>query len=279
MNETRVTSYVAKLVHRLGHYLVATKDLHLHVASPARVARRDGSFGIDLFECYVDSSMGNADEGRGYAGFILMSRNPLGGALAWKCILPPNGYDSTGAAELHATTTALKDTVVVRTLQQELRMGVAPVTATTIYTDAKAVTDGSHLERFRRGTRFLAAKYAMLRWGIACRAITLERVPAIHQIADIMTKPITGAEFHALRARVLGLPQDHESHGAHALRVGVLRLLRARARDGALTRNQSHGRANGQLPQGVSAGFPARQDGSSAESTAGSPDRWDGSRR
>ena len=98
-------------------------------------------------------------------------------------------------------------------------MGVAPITATTIYTDAKAVTDGPHLERFRRSTRFLAAKYAMLRWGIACRAITLERVPATHQIADIMTKPITGAEFHALRARVLGLPQDHESHGAHALRA------------------------------------------------------------
>ncbi len=102
-------------------------------------------------------------------------------------------------------------------------MGVAPIMATPIYTDAKAVTDGSHLERFRRSTRFMAAKYAMLRWGIACRAITLERVPATHQIADIMTKPLTGAAFHALRARVLGLPQNHESSSARTHRGGMLR--------------------------------------------------------
>jgi hypothetical protein len=177
--------------------------------------------------------MGNADDGRGYAGFLLMSRNPLGGALAWKCLLPPSGYDSTGAAELHAATTALKYTVAVRILQQELRMSVAPIMATPIYTDAKAVTDGPHLERFRRSTRFMAAKYAMLRWGIACRAITLDRVPAEHQIADIMTKPLTGPAFHALRERVLGLPHDHESPEAHTLRTGVLRYSRARGRAAA----------------------------------------------
>ena len=68
--------------------------------------------------------------------------------------------------------------------------------------------------------------------------------------------PITGAAFHALRARVLGLPHDHESPGAHALRVGVLRFSRARARDGALTRNQSHGRATGSSLRGCPQAFP-----------------------
>ena len=158
-------------------------------------------------------------------------------------------------------------------------MGVAPITATTIYTDAKAVTGGSHLERFRRGTRFLAAKYAMLRWGIACRAITLERVSATHQIADIMTKPITGAAFHALRARALGLPQDHESQDAHALRAGVLRFSRARA--GALTKNLPHGRATGTSPRGCSQALPlggtAPEDNGLASHTG--PRRHDESER
>ncbi len=72
----------------------------------------------------------------------------------------------------------------------------------------------------------MAAKYAMLRWGIACRAITLERVGSEDQIADIMTKPLTGPAFHALRARVLGLPHDHESPAMHTLRTGVLRYSR-----------------------------------------------------
>ncbi len=39
-----------------------------------------------------------------------------GGALGWKVMLPPNGFDSTAAAELHATTVALKYTAAIRTL-------------------------------------------------------------------------------------------------------------------------------------------------------------------
>ena len=61
------------------------------------------------------------------------------------------------------------------------------------------------MERLTGKIRWLAAKYAMIRWGIACRAIMLGRVASIGMIADIVTKPIAGAAFSALRARVLGL--------------------------------------------------------------------------
>ena len=104
------------------------------------------------------------------------------------------GFDSTAAAELHATTIAFKHTVAIRTLQSEL------------VTDAQAVTDGSHMERLNRKTRWLAAKYAMIRWGEACRAILLARVASEDMVADIVTKAIVGAAFYALKARVLGLP-------------------------------------------------------------------------
>ena len=100
---------------------------------------------------------------------------------------------------------AFKYTVAIRTLQRELRLGVEPTQPTPIITDAKAVTDGSHLERITRATRWLAAKYAMIRWGMACRAIVLARVASEDQVADIVTKPISGRAFYELRARVLGL--------------------------------------------------------------------------
>ena len=61
------------------------------------------------------------------------------------------------------------------------------------------------MERLTSKTRWLAAKYAMIRWGVACRAIMLERVASEDMIADIVTKPIAGAAFYALRARVLSL--------------------------------------------------------------------------
>ncbi len=128
-----------------------------------------------------------------------------GGALGWKVMLPPNGFDSTASAELHATTVALKYTIAIRTLQAELDLGVAPTEPTTLLTDAQAVTDGSSMERMNRATRFLAAKYAMIRWGIACRAIHLGQVSSEDQIADIVTKAIVGTRFYFLRARVLGL--------------------------------------------------------------------------
>ena len=130
-------------------------------------------------------------------------------------MLPPNGFDSTAAAELHATTVALKYTIAIRTLQNELDLEVAPTEPTQLYTDAQAVTDGSSMERMNRGTRWLAAKYAMVRWGIACRAIALGQVSSEDQIADIVTKAIVGTRFYLLRARVLGL-RHSRSQDPHA---------------------------------------------------------------
>ena len=92
-----------------------------------------------------------------------------------------------------------------RTLQSELELEVAPTEPTPLYTDAQAVTDGSSMERMTRATRWLAAKYAMIRWGTACRAITLGQVSSEDMVADILTKAIVGVRFYSLRARVLGL--------------------------------------------------------------------------
>ncbi len=144
----------------------------------------DGTYGLDLFECFVDSPHANADNGLGYAGYILMSRNRRGGALGWRAVLPPMGFDSTAAAELHATTMALKHTVAIRTLQFELELGVGPTVPTVLLTDAQAVTGGSHMERLTGKPRWLAAKYAMIRLGVACRAILLERVASEDMVAD-----------------------------------------------------------------------------------------------
>ena len=89
-----------------------------------------------LFHCFTDSSHINGEDGLGFAGIVIMTRGE-GGALGWKVMLPPNGFDSTAAAELHATTVALKYTVAIRTLQSELELGVAPTEPTPLYIDAR----------------------------------------------------------------------------------------------------------------------------------------------
>jgi hypothetical protein len=114
VNAKRMTALVWRLILRMAHYLALTIGLHLHHVPPERVRSPDGSYGLDLFECFVDSSHANADNGLGYAGYILMSRHRRGGALGWRVALPPMGFDSTAAAELHATTMAFKHTVAPR---------------------------------------------------------------------------------------------------------------------------------------------------------------------
>jgi hypothetical protein len=95
--------------------------------------------------------------------------------------------------------------MAIRTFQSELDLDVAPTEPSSLYTDAQAVTDGSNMERMTRATRWLAAKYAMVRWGIACRAIALGQVSSEDIIADFVTKPLVGIRCYSLRARVLGL--------------------------------------------------------------------------
>ena len=56
----------------------------------------------------------------------------------------------------------------------------------------------------------MATRYAMIRWGLACKTIRLMKVPADENVADIVTKCLTGALFIRHRARILGLSLRHE---------------------------------------------------------------------
>jgi hypothetical protein len=130
VSEERLTLYAARCIVRLGHYLVATRDLALHLTAPALTRHPDGSTSLDLFETFVDSSNGNWEDGAGIGGFVLSSRSApgvlgaaapspgprstpgaaCGGALSWRCMVRREGDDSSGAAELRMATLAYKNT-------------------------------------------------------------------------------------------------------------------------------------------------------------------------
>jgi hypothetical protein len=73
-------------------------------------------------------------------------------------------------------------------------------------TDSKTLIDGTDCERLVRSSRWLAAKYAVLRWGLACGTYTSDKISGDLNLADLMTKPITGLRFFIILARALGLP-------------------------------------------------------------------------
>ena len=215
VTHTRLTPLAFRSIVRLGHYLVTTtRHLALHLSVPTTAIRPDGSAGLGLFDAYADAANGNWDLGSGFSGFVLAtSRDPTlsslsfgGGALAWRTNLIRAGDDSSGAAELRAATEAYKYTVAARFLQAELDINVAPTRPTRFYLDANSVLDGCECERLTKATRWMAMRYAMIRWGTACRSIAPTKLPSAENPADGFTKCLTGARFIASRAFLLGYP-------------------------------------------------------------------------
>ena len=211
---TRLSPLAFRSLVRLGHYLVSTRHLALHLSAPAPSQHSDGSAGLDLFDTYADAANGNWDLGSGYSGFVLATaRDPSlssksygGGALAWRTHLVRAGDDSSGAAELRAATEAYKYTVAARFLQAELGIDVAPTRPTRFYLDANSVLDGYECERLTKATRWMAMRYAMIRWGTACRTILPTKLPSADNPSDGFTKCLTGARFVSARAFLLGYP-------------------------------------------------------------------------
>jgi hypothetical protein len=103
-------------------------------------------------------------------------------------------------------TLAYKYLLAAHLLLAELRVGVTPTGPSPFYLDAQAVLDGANCERLVRSSRWLAMRYAMLRWGIRCGAIRPLKRASEDNPADGLTKCITGAAFTRARARLLGHP-------------------------------------------------------------------------
>ena len=57
-----------------------------------------------------------------------------------------------------------------------------------------------------KSSRWLATRYAMIRWAERCNAVRLAHIPSHDNCADIMTKCLTGDAFRRHRATVLGHP-------------------------------------------------------------------------
>ena len=193
---------------RVARYLTSTKEMCLCLTAPA-VSKG----GLDLFSTYADSSHGNGEDGVSLGGFVLLCRGRLGcggarvggGALAWKCEAPEEGDDSSGAAELRMVVRALKYTIAMRTIQRDLAIGIAPTAPTNLYTDAASVVSGRAGERMAKSSRWLAVRYAMVRWAEKCRTIRMGKTTSEGNCGDIMTKCLVGPAFVRHRATILGM--------------------------------------------------------------------------
>ena len=131
-----------------------------------------------------------------------------GGAIAAKVVTPEKATDSSGGAELVLTTIGLKYTIGLLMLFADLRLGGAPIAVpppVPFRVDASAVIDGTVAERITKETRWMASRKAMLRSALSRGVIAFHKVSAEDNVADILTKSLTGPAFERHRATILGL--------------------------------------------------------------------------
>ncbi len=148
-----------------------------------------------------------------YGGFVIVCRGMEapegprvgGGAIAWKCEAPAEGDDSAGAAELRMVVRAAKYNIGLRALMRDFDIGIAPTQPANIYTDAEAVVSGRGGERMAKSSRWMAVRYAMIRWAETCLTARLGKTTFVGNCADIMTKCLTGTLLFKHHAEAAGV--------------------------------------------------------------------------
>ena len=187
---------------RLCQYLVRTSSLPLILSAPA-----GRPFSLEGLEVFLDSSHGNDEDGKSHGGFALFLPGG-GGAIAAKVVSPNQVTDSSGSAELVLTTIGLKYLLGILMLFADLRLNGLPVEAAPLvpfWTDESAILDGVAAERITKQTRWMASRKAMIRSAVSRGVISLRKISAEDNVADILTKPLTGPAFERHRYKLLGL--------------------------------------------------------------------------
>ena len=111
-------------------------------------------------------------------------------------------------------TSCYKYVLALRMLLLDLRLHADPMGPTPLYTDSQILLDGSQFEKLAKSRRWLATRYAMIRHGRACGLIDPIKVKSEDNVADIVTKPLTGETFERQRATILGLSHWRSGQGA-----------------------------------------------------------------
>ena len=76
---------------------------------------------------------------------------------------------------------------------------------TPLFTDSRSVQLGTVCERISKGSRWMATRYAMIRWSILCLTIVLLGIAGEDNPADILTKALPALLFFQHRAVILGI--------------------------------------------------------------------------
>jgi hypothetical protein len=94
----------------------------------------------------------------------------------------------------------------VRVYFRELEFPAFVEKPTPVYTDAQVVLDGTHCRRVSKEAKSVCASYAIVRQALADGVVQMRKCNTTDNIADIFTKPLTGAIFARAEDNIMGVP-------------------------------------------------------------------------
>ena len=189
-------------LYRVNSYLQNTPHLGVQFVNPT---------GALHLEAYSDASLGSENEyqQRSQTGYVCYFG---GGPVDWTSNLQSVTAISSGQSEFIAAFQTARNIAYLRELLSECAIQLT--SATHIYEDNNACIAMSKNPVNHKRNKHIEIKYHYLRDLVSQNVVSLVYVDTAHQIADLLTKPVTTAVFKQL-VHYLVRPCNHSPDVQH----------------------------------------------------------------
>ncbi len=158
-----------------------------------------GGQGINL-EIFSDASFAILPERKSVKAHMAKT-NHLSGAFIAVASTIKNTVNSVWEAEINAASDAIDTTIYIKNICEELRY---PMRGEDIYIDNKSAIHWLEGENVSVSTRHVETRLFRMRQIVKSGKMNLEYVESENNIADILTKSLSGQRFKVLRAMLMG---------------------------------------------------------------------------
>jgi hypothetical protein len=191
-------------LHRVLRYLKGTFDLGIRFYGKNSQISYDGEIYFinktpNTLSMFVDAAYANNVETRkSKTGWVAILN---GGSISWKSKDQSLSALSSTDAEIYAACKAACEVKYVRIILY--RLGFGPKVPTTIYEDNQATIFLAENPAIRDATKHMGVKKAYLKDMVDRNILQFRYITTSEQVADILTKPLTGPSFIKFRESMM----------------------------------------------------------------------------
>ena len=192
-------------VSMLGQFMANPGSKHWEAGKKV-VRYLKGTSGLALcFDCTGDMITAFSDsdwakdpsDRKSYSGYAVFVGKCL---IAWKCKKQTSVALSTAEAEYMALALVVTEVIWLRNLLSDI--GFPQNKPTTVFCDNNSAIHMANNDVIGPKTKHISIRHHFLRDMISDDSIVLEYVPTADNLADFMTKPLTGQKFHQFKKKL-----------------------------------------------------------------------------